>query len=209
MSSKEKTEGSRASLAADHIALARGIASRLHRSYTWIALDDLRGYAYLGLALAAQAYKADRGVPFDCFASRKGMFLAIDEMRKDGVVRRRRAKMPVTIEPMVGDVPDPRGDGGRDAMETRDLCTVLLDKLHADDRRLLMLYYADSLTFRQIARVFGISESAVCLRHKMLLNKLRTLARRRGPWPRAFHATRRRVYSLGPAMPDRGFSQAR
>ena len=77
--------------ARDHMPIAERIASRLHHWYGWVDMDDLRSYAYLGLALAAKKYRADRGVPFGIFACRKGTFIAIDEMRKDGVLRRRQA----------------------------------------------------------------------------------------------------------------------
>lgn len=172
-----KRESSPSSLASDHVGLSRMIAGRLHRSYHWVCLDDLQGYAFLGVALAAKAYEAERGVPFDRFASRKGMFLAIDEMRKDGVLQRRRAKRSVTTTPILGEMRDPNGDRAAHGTETRDLCAALLGKLNAADRRLLMLYYGDHLTFKEIADVFEISESAVCLRHKALIKKLRRLAR--------------------------------
>ena len=67
------------------------IAARLHRWYEWVPVNDLESYAYLGLAMAAKIYQPDRGVPFENFASRKAMYLAIDEMRKDGVLKRRGA----------------------------------------------------------------------------------------------------------------------
>ena len=79
------TEATHAELAHDHISLAQPIASRLRWWYSWLALDDLESYAYLGLVLAAKSFQADRGIPFAKFACRKAMFLAIDEMRRDGV----------------------------------------------------------------------------------------------------------------------------
>ncbi len=169
---KDKAVG----LAVEHLPLANRIASRLHRWYSWVALDDLRSYAYLGLALAERSYESDRGVPFVQFAWRKGMFLAIDEMRKDGVLSRRRAKPGPTFTALTPELPDPVACGRQEEMERRDLCSTLLRKLRKQDRQLLSMYYADQLTFREIAKVFEISESAVCLRHKALLKRLRKLA---------------------------------
>ena len=163
-------------LAAAHVGLSGRIAGRLHRSYNWVCLDDLRSYAYLGLALAAEAYEADRGVPFERFAWRKGMFLAIDEMRKTGVLKRRRAKRSVLTTPITGELRDPKGGTAQDRLEIRDLCASLLGKLSASGRRLLMLYYADHMTFKEIAGVLRVSESTVCLRHKALIRKLRKIA---------------------------------
>ena len=175
MSSK-KGEDKAVGLAVENLPLANRIASRLRRWYSWVALDDLRSYAYLGMALAEKNYESDRGVPFAQFAWRKGMFLAIDEMRKDGVLSRRRATPGPTFTPLTPELPDPDARDRQDEMERRDLCASLLRKLRRQDRQLLTMYYADQLTFREIAKIFQISESAVCLRHKALIKRLRKLA---------------------------------
>jgi RNA polymerase sigma factor (sigma-70 family) len=163
-------------LVGEHITLAQGIASRLHRWYNWVAMEDLTSYAYLGLTLAARTFESDRGIPFANFASRKGMYLAIDEMRKDGVLRRRRTKALPTMTPLTPEIPDPSGDQGYQRLERRDICENLLKRLRQDDRHLLVMYYGQELTFKEIAKVFEISESAVCLRHKALIKKLRKMA---------------------------------
>lgn len=172
----QKVENASTGLAVENLPLANRIASRLHHSYCWVPIEDLRSYAYLGLALAERNYESDRGVSFVQFAWRKGMFLAIDEMRKDGVLSRRRAKPGPTFSALTPELPDPAAHDTQDAMERRDLCMSLLRKLRKQDRELLTMYYADQLTFKDIAKVFQISESAVCLRHKALLARLRKLA---------------------------------
>jgi len=165
------------SLTEANLPLAGRIAGRLHRWYHWVPAEDLKSYAYLGLALAARSYQSDRGVTFVQFAWRKAMYLAIDEMRKDGVLCRRRATPRPTFSSLTPETPEPATLGGQEAVERRDLCRTLLKKLHCGDRRLLMMYYTDQLTYKEIAKVFDISESAVCLRHKALLKKLRKLAK--------------------------------
>ena len=75
-------------LAKDHIGLAGEISARLQRRYNWLAPDDVYSYALLGLTIAADAYDPERNVPFVQFAARKAMFWAIDEMRKDRLLRR-------------------------------------------------------------------------------------------------------------------------
>lgn len=150
---------------------------RLHRCYTWVGMDDLQSYAYLGLAKAASYYQPDRGIPFPIFARRKGAFLAIDEMRKDGVVTRRGSRaQPQTSGDAALDYPDPHSQSDAHRLELKDFCRSMLKKLSSSDRQLISLYYADELTFREIANVFHISESAVCLRHKAVLLRLRRLA---------------------------------
>ena len=164
-------------LAVKHISMANGIAVRLSRWYSWVSLDDLRSYAYLGLALAARAYEPGRGVPFPQFAWRKGMYLAIDEMRKDGVLSRRRTTPAPTFTALTPEIPDPHAPKGHAAVDRQDLCGELLKKLRPQDRQLLVMYYTNELTFKDIAKVFDISESAVCLRHKALIQRLRRLGR--------------------------------
>ena len=166
-------------LAVKHVSMANGIAARLSRWYSWVSLDDLRSYAYLGLALAARVYEPGRGVPFPQFAWRKGMYLAIDEMRKDGVLSRRRTTPLPTTTTLLPDVHDPVAPNGHDTVDRRDLCHTMLGKLRSQDRQLLMMYYSDEMTFKEIANVFDISESAVCLRHKALMQQLRRIGARK------------------------------
>lgn len=171
-------EQQRLALAQGHAQMAGQIAQRLHRWYCWIGVEDLHSYAYLGLALAAKAYQPDRGVPFANFASQKALFLAIDEMRKDGVLKRKRSAQTMRQEtPLTMETADPRVPRDRETMEQRDVCAALMKNLDEDDRRLVLMYYGDQMTFREIAEVFDISESAVCLRHKAVLKKLRRLAK--------------------------------
>lgn len=154
------------------------IAARLSHSYGWVDRDDLQGYAQLGVTMAMRRYQSDRGVPLEIFAYRKGMFLAIDEMRKDGILRRRSAKAIPASSALSEDLPDPTGQRGHESVVQRDLLASLLTQLTPADRRLLMMYYSQHMTFREIAAVFNISESAVSLRHKALLTRMRRMATR-------------------------------
>jgi RNA polymerase sigma factor (sigma-70 family) len=172
----------------DHMTIARQIASRLKRRYTWVAMDDLYSYALLGLTMSADAFDETRGVPFPNYASQKGMFWAIDEMRKDGLLRRRSSvNMPRVLpfteatgsagdEGWTPDIHDTSSEIDRRQMEARDLCVAMLGQLRQQDRQLLTMYYSEHMTFREIANVFGISESSVCLRHKALIQRLRRMA---------------------------------
>ncbi|MDP7289053.1 MAG: sigma-70 family RNA polymerase sigma factor [Phycisphaerae bacterium] len=164
-------------LARKSLSMVGLIASRLHRWYGWVGMDDLGSYAYLGLVKAARVYQSDRGVPFEKFAFRKAMYAAIDEMRKDGVLKRRRATPGPSVVMLTPDIPDPSAAKSMANVERRDMCETLLGRLGRKDRQLLLMYYAEHMTFKQIAEVFDISESAVCLRHKALIERLRRLSR--------------------------------
>jgi RNA polymerase sigma factor (sigma-70 family) len=149
-------------------------------------MEDLYSYSLLGLTMAANAYDPSRGVPFANFASQKAMFWAIDEMRKDSILKRRGSKVGPRFVSMndtredsdqgTFEVADDHAEEARDKLEARDLCTTLLGQLRPQDRELLIMYYGQQLTFKEIAKVFKISESSVCLRHKALIRKLKKMA---------------------------------
>ncbi|MBN1553373.1 MAG: sigma-70 family RNA polymerase sigma factor [Phycisphaerae bacterium] len=163
-----------AKLARRNLPLAENIARRLHRRYRWVDIEDLSSYAYLGVTLAARSFDPERGVPFERFACTKAMYLAIDEMRKDGILRRADAthhSQDSSIQET--DMPDPAADRAAELMEAREFCEEMFHRLDQDGRELLGMVYAEKLTYREISRVLGVSESAVCLRHKALLEKLR------------------------------------
>jgi len=165
----------------ERLVIARQVAARLTRRYRWLDRDDLNSYAYLGVRMAERHYDPSRGIAFAQFASFKGQYLAVDEMRKDGLLRRAGDPRPsVSTGPVAEDLPDASSDQSRHQLEARELCVSLLKSLEGDDRRLMLMYYADEMTFREIASVLGISESAVCLRHKSILGKLQRLAASQG-----------------------------
>ena len=157
-----------------NMSLVENIARRLSRRYSWVGIDDLSSYAYLGLTQAAKIFDSSRGVPFEPFACRKAMFLAIDQMRKDGILRRADSTpRSRTASIMELELPDPAADRARELLEAREFCTELFKRLDESARKLLIMVYTEKLTYREIAKVLGISESAVCLRHKAVIQKLR------------------------------------
>jgi RNA polymerase sigma factor (sigma-70 family) len=158
------------------------VARRLKRRYPWLEMGDLLGYAALGLAGAAEQYQPDRGTDFRQYAILKASYLAVDEMRHAQVLRRRGRpghRPTVSLGRCSGDgdgvqdPEDPTSDAAMRQLEARDFCAAVLRRLRKEERRLLMLYYFDKLTFREIAAVLSVSECAVCLRHKSMLARIR------------------------------------
>jgi len=176
-------------LAEEHLSVAEVIAKRLRKRYNWVAWDELYSYSLWGLVLAAKTYRPEKGGGFVGFACYKGMYLAIDRMRQDGVVARAyNANRPKAVQwsqlekeggEMQDYIVDDRMDESRSRLETREAFEHLVMGLPDQSRQLLMMYYADGLTMREIAEVYEVSESAICIRHKALLESLRRTARRR------------------------------
>ncbi len=161
------------------LALVRKVAARLQRRFGWLDADELASYAYLGLRKAARDYDPTRSADFGAFASVKGMYLAIDEMRRDGLVRRPDSQQ-TPAGPIEGELPDPDGEDALRDLVNRDTAEALLAALPQEDRDLLMMYYGQGMTLREIGQVRGVTEAAVCVRHQQLLAKLRRCARRFG-----------------------------
>ena len=178
-------------LVKDNLGLADNITRKLKRRYSWVNSEDLYSYSLLSLTVSARIYDNKRGVSFQNFATQKGMFLAIDEMRKDGLLRRRDSNLPkmYNFSDATGRDQDASswqdeipGEGDQLQMrsiETRDMCRSLLAHLSTDDRELLVDYYLNQMTFRQMAASRGTSESTICVRHQSLLNRLRRISRSR------------------------------
>ncbi len=173
-----------ARLAEEHLPLAATITQRLQRRYPWIDSEDLYGYALLGLTQAARSFCGDRGVSFAGYARVKGGFLAVDAMRQDGLLRRAdAATTPATLcwSQYISDGPeggacevlDEQSACGHHTVDVHDLVASILGSLDPDDRRLLLMYYADGMTFREIGQVYHLADSTICLRHKALLRRLR------------------------------------
>ncbi|MFP4355337.1 MAG: sigma-70 family RNA polymerase sigma factor [Phycisphaerae bacterium] len=162
------------------LKMVQKVTARLKRRFSWIDDDELASYAYIGLRKASSSFDPNRSADFGAFASVKGMYLAIDEMRHDGLVQRQHCATSQSARDVDEQLQDP---GAADAMSdlvNRDLTEALLCALPEEDRDLLMMYYCQSMTLREIGQVRGVSEAAVCVRHQQLIRKLRRFARRMG-----------------------------
>lgn len=169
----------------ENLIVARRMAANLKRRYCWVDLDQLYSYALWGLTLAAGAYRSEKGVPFEQFVCGKGMYVAIDAMREDRVLSRsKKHGIPMFFSysdsgegesVLLNKMADRRSSDSFQAVDVRDQVRCMLDRLNDEDRQTLLMYYADGLTFKEIARVFNKSESAVSIRHKNLLAKLRRM----------------------------------
>lgn len=167
------------SLIEQHLMVARSVSARLKRRYPWLDEDELYGYGLFGLVSAANAWRPQRGKDFGAFAAVKAGYLAVDQMRRDGILRHRpRPSAPRRIRIVsYAEVDRTLRDGHWDRvlarLEARDMLETVLPRLANDDRRLLEMYYAQEMTLAEIAAVLGISEAAVCIRRQRLLAALR------------------------------------
>ena len=159
------------------MSLAEIVARRLAAKYPWISFDDLKSYSYLGLLYADTIYDESRGLPYRDFVIIKGAYIAVDEMRSARVLSRGDLVTSIKIDRGNDtDCTDPFSDKANQEFESREFCHHLLSDLGESELRLLEMKYKERMTYSEIASVLGISESAVCLRHKKLIAILRRKA---------------------------------
>lgn len=170
-----------AQLAQEHLPIAQTVAFSLKSRYPWVPSEDIRSYSLWGLLMAANAYSPDKGVTFPALASPKAIFIAIDRMRKERVLRRRAPasapKPGPRQELLTTDIHDERSSRPLDALEARDSVGSALRHLPARNRQLLSMYYVDEMTLREIGCPLHICQYYTCIRHQALMVKLHRAAK--------------------------------
>jgi RNA polymerase sigma factor for flagellar operon FliA len=69
---------------------------------------------------------------------------------------------------------DEKIEGPLPANTRRDLVEFCKKKLASKERYILMMYYFEDLTLKEIGQILGLSESRVCQLHAKLITRLRT-----------------------------------
>lgn len=75
-------------------------------------------------------------------------------------------------------LPDPKAENALDKVEKQekiDRVASALKKLGDSEQKVLQFYYVENLTFKEVGRVLGVSESRVCQIHHIAVFKLQQL----------------------------------
>jgi len=79
--------------------------------------------------------------------------------------------------------PDDRAEDPAMAAQRRDLRELILRGFDSTERLLIILYYFEELTMREIGATLGISESRVSQLHSLLVQRIRAdLERKKAAW---------------------------
>ncbi len=113
----------------------------------------------------------------------------LQEMREDAA--------PVSVHSLSDRFDDSRGDGGLEkadviadksadspleAINRRDVIDVLTRSLSQKERRIIIMYYYEGLTMKEIGRILDLTESRVCQIHSNVITRLKErVVRQRGP----------------------------
>ena len=68
---------------------------------------------------------------------------------------------------------DPKIEGPYAAGSRKDLIEFCKNKLTTKERHILVMYYFEDLTLKEIGKILGLSESRVCQLHAKLISRLR------------------------------------
>jgi RNA polymerase sigma factor for flagellar operon FliA len=186
--------------------MARRKRSRMPTS-AQIEEGDLVGYGYLGLVDCIERFDPGRGLKFATFASTRINGAMVDGIRnEDWVPRLERVKekkgevvtnhMQSLVE-LVGfndrgdeafkQYTDPRQTVWSERQSLNDTLRGLTKGLSKSERIVLLLYYVEDLTMREIGTHLDLSESRVSQMHSAIILKIREAQRNR---TRQFEKTR-------------------
>ena len=75
-------------------------------------------------------------------------------------------------------LPDPKAENALDKVEKQERIEIVaaaLKNLADQEQKVLQFYYVENLTFKEVGRVLGVSESRVCQIHHMAVFKLQKM----------------------------------
>jgi len=162
--------------------IAKSIAKRLKKVYDWVEFETLEFYAFSAIATALLSFDPTKKASLESWVRLKGKYIAIGEMRQDGLLRRKsQKKIPKTRR--FGTRTDDRGketseqetitdDHGNDAEQRLEILSQIeevFDLLSPDARRIIELYYIEEKTMKQVAEALNLSESRISQLHKRIM----------------------------------------
>lgn len=172
-------------LVAEHVGLATAIARKRSRSV--IPKLDREQFGCLGLIRAAKSYRPEKG-EFENLACRCIRSAIIDAERAEagGMIRVGLRSVRASVERgedvrrpvrLFGEIEDLDswlvGSLVKSPVEDRDEIETAMGCLSNKERSIVMGYWIDGKTMKQVGEAVGLSEAGVCLAIQSIIRRLR------------------------------------
>src|SRR6056297_3542591 len=151
-----------------------------------VDLDDLISAGIFGLMDAIDAFDLDRGVKFEtyCVPRIRGAMLDVKEVEKMqsdanavGVVSLNKKWYETDSYKDVREIDileDKKGEDPTRRVQKNDLMRLVTKGLNRNERLIIILYYYEELTMKEIGATLDLSESRVSQMHTSIVNRLQS-----------------------------------
>ena len=197
--SKNRATDIREKLILEYSPLVKVVAGRLSMYLGYnVEYDDLVGYGIFGLIDAIDKFDPTKEVKFETYASLRIRGSILDQIRKMDWIPRTIRQKQKKIEAAIKEIEDvvslnefieqggseapfensySRYDGPEEVYEKGELKEVLmqaLEMLTEKEQKVILLYYYEELTLKEISRVLEVSESRISQLHTKALQKMKS-----------------------------------
>ena len=157
----------------DHLPLVNSIAVMVHDNLpVQVDLDDLIGAGILGLLDAASTNDPREKAIFHTYARHRIKVAILDRLRQADWVSRRGTERGSVAAPEFPTLQEFQPDSMCAKEELRDMLMVAMKTLPERYQKVVILYYTNDMTMKEIGGLLGINESRVSQIHKTALEKM-------------------------------------
>src|SRR6266487_3293189 len=155
-----------------------------------VELDDLISAGVFGLMDAIDAFDVNRGVKFETYCVPRIRGAMLDELRTmdwvPRLVRSKASKLEETrkaleAEPGRPPRPDKKAEDPTHRLQNRDLMRLVTRGLNRNERLIIILYYYEDMTMKEIGATLDLSESRVSQMHSSIVARLQAQLAKRQP----------------------------
>jgi len=170
-----------------------------------VELDDLISAGIFGLMDAIDAFDTERGVKFETYCVPRIRGAMLDELRSmdwvPRLVRSKASKMMSDANAVglislnkkwyetdsykdvreIDILEDKKGEDPTRRIQKNDLMRLVTKGLNRNERLIIILYYYEELTMKEIGATLDLSESRVSQMHSSIVQRLQTQLGRRRP----------------------------
>ncbi len=171
-----------------YLPLARYVASTIPvYDRTKFSYDDFVSWACIGLIDAIEKFNPGRAIKFETYAISRIRGSILDNIRR--MTRNHPVLSLEQILENTASVPPAfvRAEGKEENIfafaemrEQREILAGVIDGLKKDEQRVIMLYYYEGLTMKEIADIMGLTEGRISQIHAGALRNMKAGLTKRG-----------------------------